>query len=532
MTSHLRDQATSSRLHDGAAAARNAVTEVRAAVAVADWPEVVRLVGLHWSILLDEATDVLDEALRVTPLPAFHGHPAASAIRDIRLHTSADAVDRMLGTATMPEPGDMAALEDVARSARALSLLSVAASRMIAFRVRGHMDRAGELAGLVERLGRIGAVHQPHLLQPRLPAALLQAGITRGLADDLAGAAITLRDAYERAPQSRVGYVARDAAGKSALFHALAGDITAAQTWLHRAEAAPEARGWYVSRVALSSNTARALIGIESLDRATVDDALPLLEHSVNREQGWGPAITYVQARFGLVWGERRGALLAVQRDRARYADWLDQGSTFGPLLAQAEAELRLSLGHTHQVLPALGPHADHPVGRNVRARLSLAHGDHATAGRLASSVLAVGHTPRVDTDALAIRVLSHPDPTDGRAREAYDDLDAAVTATGAVVARHTVSEHQHHAVAMEPRTVDADVRRLFPLPEDTIRLTARQRMILERLHQGQALTEIAAREYISYNTVKTHARTLYRRLGVSSANEAVQRALDAGLLE
>ena len=42
---------------------------------------------------------------------------------------------------------------------------------------------------------------------------------------------------------------------------------------------------------------------------------------------------------------------------------------------------------------------------------------------------------------------------------------------------------------------------------------------------------EIGAELYLSANTVKTHLRHLYRKLGAHSRHEAVQRARAIGLL-
>ncbi|HEX2084083.1 MAG TPA: LuxR C-terminal-related transcriptional regulator [Solirubrobacteraceae bacterium] len=45
------------------------------------------------------------------------------------------------------------------------------------------------------------------------------------------------------------------------------------------------------------------------------------------------------------------------------------------------------------------------------------------------------------------------------------------------------------------------------------------------------ALREIGAELYISHNTVKTHVRTIYRKLGAAGREEALQRACERGLL-
>ena len=43
---------------------------------------------------------------------------------------------------------------------------------------------------------------------------------------------------------------------------------------------------------------------------------------------------------------------------------------------------------------------------------------------------------------------------------------------------------------------------------------------------------EIGAEIYLSVHTIKTQARAIYRKLGVSSRNQAVTRARELGLLE
>jgi LuxR family maltose regulon positive regulatory protein len=47
----------------------------------------------------------------------------------------------------------------------------------------------------------------------------------------------------------------------------------------------------------------------------------------------------------------------------------------------------------------------------------------------------------------------------------------------------------------------------------------------------GSSLREIAQALYLSPNTVKTHSRSIYRKLSVSSREEAVERGRELGLL-
>ncbi|MGW7071007.1 LuxR C-terminal-related transcriptional regulator [Streptomyces sp. NPDC054855] len=61
--------------------------------------------------------------------------------------------------------------------------------------------------------------------------------------------------------------------------------------------------------------------------------------------------------------------------------------------------------------------------------------------------------------------------------------------------------------------------------------LTRRELVVLSRLRQEVPLRQIADDLYVSVNTVKSHVRSVYRKLGVSCRAEAVQRARTLGLV-
>lgn len=66
------------------------------------------------------------------------------------------------------------------------------------------------------------------------------------------------------------------------------------------------------------------------------------------------------------------------------------------------------------------------------------------------------------------------------------------------------------------------------PLPEA---VTESELRVLRYLPSHLQLTQIAKELYLSINTVKTHVRHLYLKLGVSSRTDAVERARVLGLL-
>jgi LuxR family transcriptional regulator, maltose regulon positive regulatory protein len=61
--------------------------------------------------------------------------------------------------------------------------------------------------------------------------------------------------------------------------------------------------------------------------------------------------------------------------------------------------------------------------------------------------------------------------------------------------------------------------------------LTAREREILGLLTTRLSRREIGQRLYVSLNTVKTHQRAVYRKLGAGNRSAAVSRARRLGLL-
>ena len=62
--------------------------------------------------------------------------------------------------------------------------------------------------------------------------------------------------------------------------------------------------------------------------------------------------------------------------------------------------------------------------------------------------------------------------------------------------------------------------------------LTGAELRLLPYLATHLTFPEIASRLFISRNTVKTEAVSIYRKLGASSRSEAIERAIEVGLLE
>ena len=62
--------------------------------------------------------------------------------------------------------------------------------------------------------------------------------------------------------------------------------------------------------------------------------------------------------------------------------------------------------------------------------------------------------------------------------------------------------------------------------------LSPRELDVLRLLAEMLSTTEIAAALFVSINTVRTHIRSILRKLGVTRRNDAVRRARDQNLLD
>ena len=58
-----------------------------------------------------------------------------------------------------------------------------------------------------------------------------------------------------------------------------------------------------------------------------------------------------------------------------------------------------------------------------------------------------------------------------------------------------------------------------------------REQVVLRYLRGPMSNDEIAARLYVSVNTIKTHLKNIYRKLGANRRREAVRKARDLHLL-
>jgi LuxR family transcriptional regulator, maltose regulon positive regulatory protein len=206
--------------------------------------------------------------------------------------------------------------------------------------------------------------------------------------------------------------------------------------------------------------------------------------------------------------------------------------------VARARASLSLVLGDVDgalEALPAVAGAADHlpPGDRLVAAVLQLKLRDAARARELTMSLAHAGIGPRLTIHALRTQAAASEELGDrsGAARERRRADDVA-RASGLLQAR--VKRAPHPAVG-DPAPVGRRDDALPAIEEAAPgsapeQLTPRELAVLRMLPTATN-AQIANELFVSVNTVKTHLKSINRKLGVTSRDSACRWAAAAGVL-
>jgi LuxR family maltose regulon positive regulatory protein len=290
----------------------------------------------------------------------------------------------------------------------------------------------------------------------------------------------------------------------------------------------------------------RVLAGV-ALERRDLDAAERLTERALSISERRRPSLEFLvlldRAQIWAARGQIREALATVEAARHVLA------GTKSLLLARAdelEALLRLSLGDLRAPAELA---SGLPATRRslLLARVALAASDHRAALEHLQTPPPEDLTPRralVRQVLLAAAGIERGDP--GAASIVGGVLAAArhqgflntVVTTAPQVTAYLV-EHsaqvrpepfldQLIAAALDVRATQPDGAQPRGLPVG--HLTKAELRILKLLPTSTYL-QMAATLYVSRNTVKTHLRSIYQKLGVASRPEAIERAVDLRLL-
>ncbi|MER7772521.1 LuxR C-terminal-related transcriptional regulator [Kitasatospora sp. NPDC096140] len=431
------------------------------------------------------------------------------------------------------------------------ALLGAAQLRVLAARLLGSADLARAAAEEAERLE--GLV-PPGLLaeHPELPALRLNdLGAVLLWEGGLDAAKEALTAAAKTADGPTTAGPRQEALARLALIDLLDGRPGRAEARLRKAAAEAERAGLPPASRSGVGHLVLAALAVEHDDltaaRAAADRAAG--SAAARHDPAVAAGLAIVRARILLAGGRTRAALDALGRaaddgpgpagpppwvregvavlasaahlaeaDPAAALAALDGSGADGPECAVAAAQARLAAGESRsalRILDAVPDHDGHGPGVTVRvllarAQVAAALGDEADARRLLARALALARPEKLrrpfrDAGPWLRRLLrARPSPADSHGWLPADLLPGTAAAGGG-----------------EAAVPDAPVE---PLSE-------RELDVLERAAQMLSTEEIAAELFLSVNTVKTHLKSINRKLAVSGRSRAVRRARELHLI-
>ena len=514
------------------------------------------------------------EAAGDTQSAARHFLAARQAGRALTLLEDRVVPD-FLADPVMPAPLDLSMIDASVLTDAPDRLLTVAADLLL----WGDIARGGEYLDLLER------VQPPISRESKLRARFMTFQSVRhaliGQADQAVSAALAARSIMERMQLSDAWNVAapmilptaytwledfpaveREAAvalatpeltepvklvmvpGVRALAWFEAGRLNQAAGTAGAAHA--EARRLGFDRHFFAVDYLRTLAGL-ALERRDLDTAEEFTERALSIAERRRPMFEFLtlldRAQIWAARGQVREALATIEAARQILAG---TGSVLLTRADELEAQLRLSLGdpRTSAELASRLP----PARRSLlHARIALACGDHRAAAEQLHSPSVGDLTPRralVRQLLLAAAAIRRGDPmaasiVGGAVQTArQEDYLHTVVSTAPQVTSYLI-EHaipaqrdsfieQLIGAGLQVRAAQPDASRARSQPAEP--LTPAELRVLKLLPTSTYL-QMAEVLYVSRNTVKTHLRSIYQKLGVESRSQAIERAVELRLL-
>ncbi|MGP6170821.1 LuxR C-terminal-related transcriptional regulator [Microbacterium sp. A204] len=309
--------------------------------------------------------------------------------------------------------------------------------------------------------------------------------------------------------------------GGVAVVHALAGDLGSAQRWVDTALEHAWADDILNEYAGSLLRMAQAKIQIEhgELDRAeaALDSVWPIIDTI----EHW-PLLAHLRAQIDICRGEADAGLERFRALRRSRGSRTTRPQT--RLLDLTDSSLALAAGDLASARKLTARADDAAPVAIGAARALVFDGLHERALQMLGTIAAETPGARAQIavlDAIVLRRLGRP-------------VEAAVAArrAGTIAGTYGLTTPFLLTSVEDRELFDLDV----PWPALDARgsvpqLTAREHVILAELIETANVNKIAARLHVSANTVKSQRRSLYRKLGAASREEALAIALGHGLL-
>lgn len=504
--------------------AERARAELERARERGDPEQVVQTVLFHiWPLYSSHAT-LLVEVIEELPTSALERHPLLRM-----LHRMTPVLSRT----TRPFKPLVFSDDIQGLSPEEIDLLMLV--QMIAFRTSGDVEASLVYARRLEdRMAQTRAEFRERTDGP-LWYLYHQIGSTYLAAGESSRGLLVLATSRQLGSYSLQPDAERLALGRIALAHAFRGSIDDAEIALSAVRAQPDPSAAHIASCLTTESVASALVGADRLSD-DLDALLAALPPYDSFELTW-PYALLVRARVALARLDVDDALETIRL--AASAHPVQQGSFAADVIASTSIEALIVADDAARAQAIVtDPESAGMLTRIALLRLAVHSGDR-------------------DAASLDLVTLMH-DRSLGPAQRAEVILlgawhNLALTGdldedTAAQVLRIGSSPHSRRLMATMPRQLIDRVRVRAAQPptdefESTVlglahgelrsrpQLTRSELRILHALLLQQTTAEMAAALHLSPNTVKTHLKSLYRKLGCSTREDAVATAMRLSLL-
>lgn len=337
-----------------------------------------------------------------------------------------------------------------------------------------------------------------------------------------------------------------DAFGGLALIQFFFGDYEHALSYVARAKSTGASPPLRESRFNAPALLAEFLITINQQGADAAGQLLPRVKSSI-AESDWEPLGLYSQAFLDLFAGNAHEGLDLLRAARHSLDEW--QPTSFVAteiegLRAAAFVQLG-DPGAAWDVLAGLMPTQHHTVcPSRLIAHLRFVTGDFRGALNALRDCEDLGdaHSGRTLADVFLIKAAAYFALGDEEKSDMAFDRSLRLSARNRMhspfrlIPSETVQSMLTRASGRsQPLEVGALIKRLDGLtvilhPSDVLALSDRERSIARELVRGNNSAQIAESLYISVNTVKSHLKNIYRKLGVTTRSEAIHKSRELGL--
>lgn len=524
---------------------------IRHAIAGEDWPLAGELIAEHWlELFLHGGAAAMSAPIALLPPQALSAHPRlAAAVAGSHLQDGElDQAELLLSFARKESATQAPQAPDGRASFQAL--LAAVALRLARL-------RADEKEAQRNSRELIDAAHScPRQCATALRSfALCELSATRLWSGAEIGEALAqLEEALALATEHGHQQLALDCLAQLAATHVLRGELTRAEQLSARAVQLAEQNGW---REGSAAGAAYLAAGACAYHRGEFERAEGLLTSAASAASTAEPpvrlTVSVLQALTLAAGGEQsaaRGALklLAV---RSELADGAPAPAFLLDVLDAAQPRVLMSAGDVEQARATLAaalerrPDSAALLARQASLELSDGEPDLALASLLLARTAAAKQVPPPP-----LAVLVEVSLLQALAEQAMGDLSAAFSSLEQALAlaereplraafllngpaarellELAATHGTDHPALLEVLLDGVSESAPAPLAEP---LTEREQRILRYLPTMLTNAEIGAEVFVSLNTVKTHLRSIYRKLDASNRAEAVEQARRLGLL-